>query len=595
MKTFESLNISGINISKGGNQKVFCPICHSERKNKHDRSLSVNVPQGVGICHNCGWKFTLKEFEKKVYYRPEPSPLPLSDKTKKWFESRGISESTLRFFKVTESKQWMPSKGSVKDGERNCINFNYYKGDDLVNIKFRDAAKCFRLVKDAELIFYNLNAISSKTEAIICEGEIDALTFHECGFPMVVSVPNGASKGSSRLEYLDNCIDYLLDKEKIFIAVDGDEAGQALKEELIRRLGIEKCFEIKYPEGCKDANEVLMKFDKGEVAKLITEAKEPPVKGIFQINDLDERLDDIYLHGYPKALPIGYKDLDKLIKWRKGELTIITGIPSHGKSNFLDQIMVRLAIRNNWRFGVFSPENQPAEIHIIQLFEKFVGKPYHRYDNTPTMNEATKNYAKQQLNDSFYFMKIDEIDLTIDGILEKAKELVQRKGIDALVIDPYNYIEHNVPSGYSETQYISELLTKIKRFKDKNNIHVFLIAHPRKIGKLGKQHDIPTLYDIAGSAHFYNKADNGITVYRNDESNIVDVHIQKVRFRFVGKKGMVSFTYDLPTGRFAERDTNYESEMDYIINAVKQPQMFEKVKDFTEPQREEEDWQNLYK
>jgi len=586
MKTFESLNITGINISKGGNQKVKCPVCSHDRKNKSDRSLSVNVPEAVGFCHHCGWKFTLKEFEKKVYFRPEPSPLPLSEKTVKWFDGRGIGESTLRFFKITESKQWMPDKGNVKAGERNCINFNYYKGSDLVNIKFRDAAKCFRMVKDAKIIFYNLNAITDKTEAIICEGEIDALTFHECGFPMVVSVPNGASKGS-RLEYLDNCIDYFLDKEKIFIAADGDDAGQALRDELIRRLGVEKCFEVKYPEGCKDANDVLLKFGKGAVAKLITEAKEPPVKGIFQINDLDEKLDEIYLHGYPKALPIGYKELDKLITWRKGELTIVTGIPSHGKSNFIDQIIMRLAIRNHWRFGIFSPENQPAEIHIIQLIEKFVGKPFHRYDNVPTMSESVKDYAKQNLNDSFYFMKIDEIDLTIDGILEKAKELIQRKGIDALVIDPYNYIEHNIPSGYSETQYISELLTKLKRFKDVNNIHIFLVAHPRKIGKMGKQHEIPTLYDIAGSAHFYNKADNGITVYRNDESDVVDIHIQKVRFRFVGKKGMASFKYDVPTGRFSEVGVNPESEMDFLLNAVK-PKMFTgAVRDFSEPQKDE--------
>jgi twinkle protein len=568
MKTFESLNITGINISKGGNQKTTCPVCAHTRKNRHDKSLSVNVPQGVGLCHHCGWKFSINERIEKVYFKPEPSPIPLSPKTMSWFDGRKISESTLRHFKITESKQWMPEKGTTAAGERNCINFNYYRQNDLVNVKFRDAAKCFRLVKDAELIFYNLSAIENTTEAIICEGEIDALTFHECGFPMVVSVPNGASKGG-KLEYLDNCIDYFLAKERIYIATDGDDAGILLKDELIRRLGADKCFEVKYPEGCKDSNEVLCKFGKDAVRGLITTAVAPPVNGVFQIEDLNEQLDEIFKNGYPKATPIGYTDLDKFITWRKGELTIITGIPSHGKSDFIDQISVRLAIRNEWRFAVFSPENQPPEIHIIKLIEKFVGKPYYRYDNTETMNEATKNYAKQILNDNYFFMKIDEMDLTIDGILEKTKELIQRKGIDALIIDPYNYIEHNIPSGYSETQYISELLTKIKRFKDANNIHIFLVAHPRKISKIGKTHDVPTLYDIAGSAHFYNKADNGITVYRNDETNLVDIHIQKVRFRFVGKKGLVTFTYDLPTGRYAEMNTDYESQMQWLINEVK--------------------------
>lgn len=586
VKTYESLNITGINISRGGNQKTKCPICANDRKNKSDKSLSVNVSEGCGLCHHCGWKFYLKDKETREYFRPEPSPLPLSEKTVKWFAERKISEGTLRHFKITESRQWMPEKGTNKGGERNCINFNYYRSNELVNVKFRDALKCFRLVKDAELIFYNLPAIENTTECIICEGEIDALAFHECGFPMVVSVPNGASKGG-RLEYLDNCIDYFLSKEKIFIATDGDEAGLILKEELIRRLGADKCYEVKYPEGCKDANDVLIKLGKEDVQKLITEATHPPVRGIFQIADLTEQLDDIFKNGYPKALPIGYTDLDKHITWRKGELTIVTGIPSHGKSDFIDQVIVRLAVRYDWRFAIFSPENQPAEIHIIKMIEKFAGKPYYRYDDKPTMNEATKNYSKQMLNDNFFFMKIDEIDLSIDGILEKAKELIQRKGISALVIDPYNYIEHNIPQGYSETQYISELLTKIKRFKDVNNIHVFLVAHPRKIGKMGKQHEVPTLYDIAGSAHFFNKADNGITIYRNDESNQVDVHVQKVRFRFVGKKGMISFTYDVLTGRYAELNTDYTSEMQWAINQTRQETMYHPIKDFTEPKSNE--------
>ena len=571
MKTFESLNITGLNVSRGGNQKVLCPVCTSGRKNKSDKSLSVNIESKAGLCHNCGWKFRLNENDKKEYSRPvEVAKTELSERVIEWFKNRGISESILRQFKVTESRQWMPEKGKNIAGERACINFNYYRQNELVNVKYRDGAKCFRLFKDAELIFYNLDSIQNSEQAIICEGEVDALTFAECGFPNVVSVPNGASKGG-RLEYLDNCIDYFLSKDRIFIAVDGDEAGMLLRDELIRRLGVEKCFDVVYPQGCKDANEVLLKYGKNDVQKLIVEAKEPPVKGIFQIEDLSDSLDNIFKNGYPKATPIGYREFDKCITWRKGEFTIITGIPSHGKSDFIDQVMVRLAIKSGWRFGVFSPENQPTEIHVIKLIEKFVGKPYYRYDGTPSMNESAKDYAKQNLNDSFYFMKIDEMDLTIDGILDKAKELVQRKGIDALIIDPYNYIEHIVPSGYSETQYISELLTKIKRFKDVYNIHIILVAHPRKINKLGKTHDVPSLYDIAGSAHFFNKADNGITVYRNDETGKVDIHIQKVRFRFVGKKGMVSFTYDLPTGRYAEENTDYDSMMQWLVNEVNRP------------------------
>lgn len=225
-------------------------------------------------------------------------------------------------------------------------------------------------------------------------------------------------------------------------------------------------------------------------------------------------------------------------------------VHNSGKSEFMDEIMTRLSERHKWKFGVFSAENQPVEFHFVKLAERYIGKSFSSTNEDYKMTVDELGQAKLFVNDNFFFISLDNNNLTIDGILAKAKELVERKGINALLIDPYNYIEHKIPVGYNETQYISELLTKIKMFKERYNIHIFLIAHPVKLKKENGKWEVPTLYHISGSSHFYNKTDNGFVVWRDFETGEVQVHVQKVRFKFVGKQGATSFTYNKFNGRY---------------------------------------------
>jgi twinkle protein len=201
---------------------------------------------------------------------------------------------------------------------------------------------------------------------------------------------------------------------------------------------------------------------------------------------------------------------------------------------------------------MFSPEKQPTEILFSELAEIFIGKPFFSFVPTAKMSQEEVDKARDFVEEYFYFMKIDEMDVTIDGILDKAAELVKRNGINCLVIDPWNYVEHQVPKGMSETQYISEALTKVKRFKDRYGVHVFVIAHPTKIRKENGVYVMPTLYDIAGSAHFFNKCDNGFVAYRDYVSGQTLINIQKIRWSFIGRVGEVPFVYDVKTKRFAE-------------------------------------------
>lgn len=550
----------GIDIPYGrrsGKIKTICPQCHDQRSNKRDKSLSVDLDKGVWHCHYCNWSGTnevrvkddwqakaMIRKQKKVYKLPaaqasEEQRHQVGAKALAWFSSRGISEQTLRALNVTEGMEWMPQTGKPE----NTVQFNYYRGEELVNVKYRTGRKEFKLVSGAELLPYNINAIGGTTECVITEGEMDALSFVECGRLDVVSVPNGAN---ANLEYLDDYLEqYFDDKEVIYIAVDTDTKGVVLRDELMRRFGAERCRVVEYGEGCKDANEHLIKYGKASLLKCLADAPETKIDGVFTITDFEGSLDALFERGWQQGVTIGHPNFDALCSFETKRLCIVTGIPGSGKSEFIDEIAERLNVRYGWRFAYFSPENAPLAYHASKLIEKFTGR---RFSKSSLSNVEYKK-VKEHLESDFFFISPTD-SFKVDNILEKAKALVRRKGIKALVIDPYNRLESEQGTR-SETQYISELLDKLTNFAQRNDLLVILMAHPTKQPR-NKDGIIeaPTLYDISGSANFFNKADFGIVVHRNRQANNVEVHVQKVKFRHLGQCGTALFHYNLNNGRY---------------------------------------------
>lgn len=539
----------GIDISKLRGGKMPCPKCSPQRKNQKDPCLSVDVARGLFNCHHCQFSGTAAEYArpKKEYVKPLPRLTKISAELLNWFEgSRGISNNTLLRFGITEATEWMPKAAA----EVRVICFNYLRNGELVNIKFRGKDKDFKLNKDSELIFYNLDAIKGEKEAVIVEGELDCLAMYEAGIYNVVSVPNGASKGTQKLEYLDNCWQDFEGKERIYLMTDNDEAGQSLREELARRLGKERCFRVEYPEGCKDANDVLLKFGKDQLREVKETAIQWPIDGVFDTADLFEDVISYYNDGYPKGTALGIPEFDEHLSLIGGQLTMVTGIPGSGKSEFVDYMAVKAADLNRWSWGVVGFE-QPASIHFTKLIEKFIGKSF-SFRRNP-LSRMTQDEMERGVSfvDSFFtFVKVDEVDITIDGLIEKFIELVKRKGVKGIIIDPWNYIEYKSQPGQSETQYINECLTKIIRFLKLYDVHGIVIAHPTKLKRESGKYEVPTLYSISGSAHFFNKTHNGITIYRDFETGVVDVHIQKVKYSWLGKIGTVSFFYDVETRQY---------------------------------------------
>ena len=578
MKNYSDFGIQIPYGRTGGKVKTYCPQCHNQRRDKRDKSLSVDLDKRLWHCHYCGWSGTLTEStydpspegkrkwreqqswyrqtqirqQKREYKKPQPRPTaPMSTKALAWFKGRGISEETLLAMKVTEGLEWMPQK----NGQANTVQFNYYHNGELVNTKFRTGDKCFKLVSGAELLPYNIDSIKGQKECIITEGEMDALSLYECGRHDVISVPNGAN---ANLDYLDNYIEeYFEDKETIYIASDTDTKGVLLRDELLRRFGVERCRVLEYGEGCKDANEHLMKFGCESLLQCIASAPEIKVEGVFTVSDFEQSLDALFENGWQKGVTIGHDNFDRLCSFETKRLCIVTGIPGSGKSEFIDEIAERLNMRYGWRFAYFSPENAPLAYHASKLIEKFTGKRFNRQSLTFGEYKQVKEHIEQD----FYFIAPTD-NYRVDNILEKAKYLVRRRGIKALVIDPYNRLESEQGTR-NETQYISELLDKLTNFAQRNDILIILMAHPTKQPR-NKDGVIeaPTLYDISGSANFFNKADFGIVVHRNRTENTVEVHVQKVKFRHLGECGTALFKYNLNNGRYTPYTNGIEPVWD---------------------------------
>ena len=548
-------NFNQYSLEEGKTQGT-CPLCSSSRqpKNQKLKCASYDWERGLGTCHNCNTTFQLHTYQRKgnsekVYLKPTEEPkMYLAEpgsKVVKWFKTRGVSEKTLKDLKVSEGPEFMPQTGKSE----NTIKFNYMMGDTLINIKYRDGKKNFKLYKGAEKIFYNINSIIGYDTCIIVEGEMDALSFHEAGLPNVISVPNGATLNSNNLDYLDNCIDYFEDKDKIILAVDNDEPGQALQQELIRRLGAEVCFTVDF-EDCKDANEYLLKHGKENLIQQITKAKPVPLENVTTFKDIEGEVTDFVKHGFKPGYQVGLANFDRIFSTYTGQFITVTGIPSSGKSDFVDQMVIGYNLNYKWKTAFASPENQPTYLHAHKLMRKvWQGMP------TPgDINSKKWNEVAEHVNDNFFFIDMERY--TLESILRKGAELVKRKGIKCLVIDPFNKIRDIDSNTDDVNRYTMEYLTKIETFAKKFDVLVFIVAHPTKMykDKDGKIEE-PNMYNIKGGGEWYDASYHGILVHRDYEAKTVKAKVLKVKFQNLGENGAEAhFKWEPKSGCFIPQE-----------------------------------------
>nr|VDD44155.1 unnamed protein product [Brassica oleracea] len=491
---------------------------------------------------------------------------PLCDEIEDYFAARMISAETLKRNRVMQKRI----------GDEIVIAFTYWQRGELVSCKYRYLTKKFFQEKNTRRIFYGLDDIEKSSEIIIVEGEIDKLAMEEAGFRNCVSVPDGAPASVSSKEtpseekdtkykFLWNCNDYLKKASRIVIATDGDGAGQALAEEVARRLGKERCWRVKWPkksedEHYKDANEVLMSMGPHSLSEAVRSAEPYPIQGLFSFKDFFDEIDAYYhrTHGHEYGVSTGWKTLDNFYSVVPGELTVVTGVPNSGKSEWIDALLCNLNHSVGWKFALCSMENKVRD-HGRKLLEKHVKKPFFDADygrSVPRMSVEELDEGKLWLDDTFTLIRCELDSLpSIGWVLERAKAAVLRHGIRGLVIDPYNELDHQRTQRQTETEYVSQMLTKIKRFAQHHSCHVWFVAHPKQL----QQWDggPPNLYDISGSAHFINKCDNGIVIHRNrDEKagplDLVQICVRKVRNKVAGQIGDAYLCYDRATGLFSD-------------------------------------------
>jgi len=537
-----------------GQHYTVCPECSWKRKKQNIKCLGINADKGSWHCFHCGWSGVIKN--KGVDYMPikkytKPNIIKsdvLSDKVIDWFSKRKITLETLKKFDIKHEKTYFAQSGK----EENAIIFTYKRNNEIINYKYRSGKKYFKQSKNAEKIFFNIDCIDENLDfLIICEGEIDAMSFFQAGYKYVLSIPDGAPSPEAKnfdgkFDYVLNCEEELNGVDNIIICSDNDAPGRVLEKELSRRLGRNRCYKVEYPEGCKDANDVLVKYGKDGIDELVGGAYEYPIQGVFSVNDVWTDVLDYWQNGVSTGCSTGFKILDNHYTVRPGEMTIWTGYTGHGKSEFLDQLLINLAYNHDWNIGVCSLENLPIKNHIGKLISKYIGKAFHGFS---AMSQSDVVEGMTFLQKRFNFIYPEEV--TLDNLFDIARQLISRRGIKGFVIDPWNELEHKRPSQQQETDYISESLTRIRRFARDNDVHIWVVAHPTKPIK-GKKLEAPNLYDISGSANWANKADCGISVFRRQDDSAVDVYIKKIRFKEIGKRGRVSFSYNIESGKYKE-------------------------------------------
>ena len=539
------------NLDVGKTQGI-CPLCSSDRqpKNQKLKCASYDWERGLGTCHHCDSSFQLHTYQRKgssqkTYIRPDAlnvvDPKDITSKVSKWFESRGISQKTLDDLMVTEGPEFMPQTGKSE----NTIQFNYIIGDELINVKYRDGRKNFKLYKGAEKVFYNINSIIGFDTCVITEGEMDVLALHEAGIKNAISVPNGATLNSNNLDYLDNCIDYFENKDKVILAVDNDEPGQALQQEFIRRLGAEVCYLVTF-EDCKDANEYLIKYGKEKLVKRIEGARPVPLENVTTLKDIEDEITDFVRNGFKRGYQVGLSNFDNIFSTYTGQFITVTGIPSSGKSDFVDQMVVGYNQNYGWKTAFASPENAPTYLHAHKLMRKVWQDMPRKHD----IGTSKWNQVAEHVNDNFFFIDMERY--TLESVLRKGAELVKRKGIKCLVIDPFNKVRDVDCKTEDVNRYTMEYLTKIETFAKKYDVLVFIVAHPTKMYKdsNGKIEE-PTMYNIKGGGEWYDASYHGILVHRDYENKTVKAKILKVKFQNLGENGAEAhFTWEPKSGCF---------------------------------------------
>lgn len=442
-----------------------------------------------------GVRDTMPERQQKAFKRPEkPQCVAAKSGALEWLKGRGLTEQTIADFKIAEQ---------VRDGKTYAV-FPYLRDGVLINVKYRNVIekKDMRQESGAEPCLFGWHLIDPKSRVIaITEGEIDAMSLHQCGVPAL-----SVNAGAGNHQWLENDWQRLERFSEILVFFDNDEAGNKGAAEVMHRLGAERCKRVNLPT--KDANEWLMQgAEKVDFEGAISDAKPQDPEELRQASEFMARVKAAF---YPaqnfERDPV--LRLDKELDWfefRAGELSVWTGINGHGKSLMVSQVMLGLMAQGE-RVVVFSGEMTP-ERQVKRMVKQASGldRP------APAFIDAIGHW----MTDKFWLFNVVG-SAGLDRLLQVFLYANKRYGVRHFVID--SLMMTDVPEdGPGAMTLQKDAMRKMCDFARRNGCHIHLVAHPRK-GRDESQ--APGKMDVAGSSKITDGADNIFTVWAalRDES-----------------------------------------------------------------------------
>lgn len=499
---------------------------------------------------------------KRNYKYPYEEPINAKEKVIEYWGRRGISKNVIDYLDIREDEQG------------NGV-FNFYDTNDVLTmVKYRPARTidkhqiktwCQKGSDTAPLLF-NMNRVNTSKPLLIVEGETDCASAIEAGYLNTVSVPLGAGN----LHWIEENWEWLNSFDSIIVWSDNDEAGIKMRKDCIYRLGTWRTRYIITPAffekengkkiPLKDINDCLQVGGSEFVMKLISDAKDVPVKSVVDYSEIEE-LDISQMDG----VTTGIKPLDEeLIKLFYGTLTILSGRPGSGKTSIIDQTIAR-TIDDDKPVFLFSKE-MPERMSANWFNTIIAGR---RNMEERTSRNGKKYFSiplhTQKTMQSFYNKKLfiyrDDEPNDVDSVMKSAEECVRKFGCKLIVLDNLMMIDLNCAESDKNTAQ-TNLINRLIKFAAKFNVAVVLIAHPRKTQDSNS--DIE-MYDISGTSNIINLAMRSIGLRRVSKKekgdpkskwSKYDVVLTIMKDRLLGKADFqMGLWYDLISRRFY---TDYE-------------------------------------